>query len=105
MSKLFDIPENYNGQALFASLEELIAYADEHEEELADIRIFSIRFDTDEWSECVGGGKKCYTLSDMIHDFEVKNDSYFDDVKRQHGSASICYEKYGEIVTVLREDY
>lgn len=102
MKRIFEIPANYNGHALFDTIEELTAYTEDHEEELADLRIFKIYFDTDEWSQCKGVRQ---TLEDAIHDFEVKTEPYFDDVKSQHGCASICYERNGEYVTVFCEEF
>lgn len=103
MDTIFNIPQNYNGSDLFSSLDELRKFATEHEEELEDIRQFDICFDTDEWSESISS--KGYTLDSMLDTMETENYSYFDDVRKFHGTAAIVYYYDGERINLYSVSY
>lgn len=105
MKKLFIIPENYIGGDLFKSLDELRDFAVQHEEELEELYIFDIHFDTDEWSMNIGG-KRLHSLESMIDTMEIESYAYFDDVKAQHGTAAIGFESdSGEWINLYSVSY
>lgn len=103
MANLFNIPQNYTGEDLFESLDDLRQFANDHEEELEGLRKFDILFDTDVWCERIGG--KGHSLESMIDDMELEQDAYFEDVKAHHGTATIIFEDNGESFNLYTISY